>query len=240
MKNYFLHIFPAFFSLSIFFSCSQTVPEINSASSSVIFDYENTESLPQIRLAVFMDLESDARRSEKFKIRCKYSGYEWECENPVNFQNGKKTFSGYSNFVMPENLPFIEGQYLLDYEDAAGEKKSVTFSVYYNREICDKNSSEVLSLMETQKYERKIAVFKENDVLSYYDVYTEDLNEASKVWERYADGEYFRDVLLVNGNRAIILMPRVYNENSHTLKTEQKNNLSDFENSVNNDLYEES
>lgn len=209
MKKSFFSLFLINCFLGLILSCSQNLPEINSINSTVIFDYENENTAPVIKLSVFTDLESDARRSEKLTVICKSTGYKWECNKPFVFKNGKKNYSGYTDFVMPENKVFQEGQYSLEYEDAAGEVKTSSFSVYFNKEIPDLKASEIEDFMKNHNGGHNLAVYNKDDVLIFYGSVTDDITSEEMIWKRFGSGQSARYVWTLNGTRVMVLLPKI-------------------------------
>ena len=83
-KFYLLNIIFILF-LATILGCSDSVPDVVSSKSSVIFIYDDYEAKPNVRLAVFLEVSSDPRRVETISISSIKDNMKWLCEEPVVF-----------------------------------------------------------------------------------------------------------------------------------------------------------
>ena len=89
--------------MALFISCSQNTPELTTTDYSVIFDYENAETVPEARLSIFAASASDVRRYERIRINSLETGLCWEVDNLTRLENEDLQWAGYTNLVAPEN-----------------------------------------------------------------------------------------------------------------------------------------
>ena len=148
----------------LFFSCSQDSAQIASAESSLIFDY--SENPPDMRLAVFVNSESDVRLASKIKIVNKDSGLEWNCGELVKFEDkNKNSWAGCANIVAAFGMKIPAGEYVLTYFDMAGDEDEISFYVDYPENILNLKSEDFPDGLDYS--EKKSAVYTKDGVLLY-------------------------------------------------------------------------
>ena len=84
---------------TLFFSCSQTSPSVNSVEAYVVFDFDNEISKPQQRLSVFVNLESEVQRTSAIIVKNKENSYIWNVSYPSLISAGDSQWAGYTNIV---------------------------------------------------------------------------------------------------------------------------------------------
>lgn len=198
--------------LILFFSCSQNLPELESVSASSIYEYKTPENLPEIRLGVYLDVTSDVHRAERIRFICRSNNFEWECLDPVKLEsgrNGSKKYAGYSNFVMPGNEAFPEGQYVVFYTDLNGNEKSTSFNLPYVEKLATMVSEEAAVYLKEKSAVEFIAVYDENLILLFYGIKEDEKLDESNVWSRFPDAAFYRTVWTMNNGRVVCIMPPV-------------------------------
>lgn len=88
-KNFYLLNIVFILFLFTIVGCSDSIPDVVSSKSSVIFTYDDYESTPNVRLAVFLEVSSDPRRVETISISSIKDNMKWLCEEPVVFSDRK-------------------------------------------------------------------------------------------------------------------------------------------------------
>ena len=226
-----------YFPLVLFLiSCSQNLPELNNVTATSVFEYAENDSLPELRLEVFVDATSDVHRAEKIRIVCSENDYQWECLNPVKFESGKKKYAGFTSFVMPDNKPFPQGRYVVWYIDSNGNEESCVMNVSFTNNLVK------MTALEAQEYVKKnngienLAVFDETSKLIFYGQKESDF-ETKYAWERFPHAEYIKFVWTLNNGRELIILPSIYKDVSDFSKTdfdsiENEENTGDFINGV--------
>lgn len=206
-RNFFT-VFLSVFSLCMFFSCSQVNPDVTTVNYSVIYDYPDTDSFPEIRLGLFADLQSDAHRAETITAVCKSNGYRWEVSNPLKIENSKKKYAGYTNFVMPENELFPSGSYTLIYRDASGKENTIDFSLVYDRDFSELKVPDAIPLLEKQGT-CYFAVYDGNGILTAYAMRESEDQDAEYIWRRYPGAQTMRPVWTTSGGNTMCILPPV-------------------------------
>lgn len=195
-----------------FVSCSQSMPELNFTASSVIFDYDNETDFPSARMAVFVDLSSDARRAESMKVESINTGYCWEADSLLKFENNDRKISGYTNFVMPNNELFPQGQYMVTYIDANDESCESTLYVSFQKEIAEMIAFDAASFLRSVGGIEYWAAYDSNEILLCFEQKGVDFTDSDSVWSAYRDATFAREVFMANGGRTMCIMPRIYKD----------------------------
>lgn len=191
-----------------FASCSQNLPETGNASSSVIFEYENEESLPQARFSVFVEAISDPHRFASLKIRSEEMGYEWETDELVNIQQDDRTMSGYTNFVMPDGQKIPAGKYTAIYMNADEQEYETEFYIDYNSKIYELKASEIPGFMKKNYGANKISIYDDAQVLIFFGDRTSELRTTRDIWNNFQNAEYFNDIWYASGKSVICILPK--------------------------------
>ena len=206
MKKIFF-LFPLFI---ILFSCSQNLPELNTVSGTVIYDFEDEEKKPDLRLGVFVDVSSDVHRAEFLKIVCMQNDFEWECNRPLKVTNEKKQYAGYANFVMPGNDSFPQGKYTVFYTDANGNEQSCVMNISYSSDILQMSPSNAEEFLKSHNASESLALFDEESVLIFFGDKKDELRNMETVWSRYPQADYARTVWTRNNGKEMCIFPAVY------------------------------
>lgn len=208
LKNSLLTLFSISLLFTVFMSCSQNLPDVGPASSSIIFEYADEESLPQARLSVFVEAISDPHRFATLKIRSEENGYEWETDNLINIVEDDKTMSGYTNFVMPEGEKIPTGKYTAIYINADEEETEKEFYIDYNKKIYDLKSTEIPAFMRKSYSVNKISIYDDAEVLIFFGDRTQDFKTTRDIWNNYQNASYFNDIWYTSGNSIICILPK--------------------------------
>ena len=179
-------MFTCLFAVSVFFcgacvSCANTTPELLSSNATVIFDYRDDASVPQMRLSVFAETGSDVRRAEQIRIASQTSGYEWTEEEPQLIGSGNRQWAGYTNFAVPESQQFPQGQYDLFYTDAEEHTVQTSFSVAYPEKLTGSKSSDARSILGASAKEM-LAVYMSDGTLIYYNTRKPEWKNDDSIW----------------------------------------------------------
>jgi len=196
----------------LFFSCSQNLPELNSVTGSVVFDFEDQEAEPEMRLGVYVDVSSDAHRADLIKIYCLQNDFEWECNKPEKIASGKKQYAGYSNFVMPGKDIFPQGKYTVYYYDANGNEESAVMNISYSAEILQKNASSTEEFLKSQNANENLAVYDKESVLIFFGKKSDEHKELENIWRMYPAADFIRIVWTRNNGKEICIFPAVYKD----------------------------
>lgn len=199
------------FSLSLIYvlltGCSQNLPEVKQTNSSIIFEYEDEESLPYARFSVFAESVSNPRRFDSLTVRSLETEYEWEVEDLVILEDENKCYAGYTNFVMPEGIQIPKGKYSAIFKNADEEEFETEFYLDYNSKIYELTSSKIPDFMKSRSGNNKIAIYDNNSVLIFYGERTNELKTTRDIWNRYQNAEVFNDIWCASGNNVICILP---------------------------------
>ena len=188
----------------LFFSCSQDSAQIASAESSLIFDY--SENPPDMRLAVFVNSESDVRLASKIKIVNKDSGLEWNCGELVKFEDkNKNSWAGCANIVAAFGMKIPAGEYVLTYFDMAGDEDEISFYVDYPENILNLKSEDFPDGLDYS--EKKSAVYTKDGVLLYYGKEKKEWKNRNAILADYKNAGFIRTCYTLKNDSVICLMP---------------------------------
>lgn len=153
-----------FFILSsiVFFSCSDTAPLLNTVQVDILYDYEGENLAPELRLSVFVQLDSEVARSKSITVSFAEEGYTWNIDNPSKIQNSKngQNWMGSSYLLPAPKSVFSPGQYRITYRDLASRESVLYFTL---PEITP------VDVIEESEYTYKtIAIFDAVGELLYY------------------------------------------------------------------------
>jgi hypothetical protein len=190
----------------LFVSCANTAPEILSSNATVIFDYRDDSSVPQIRLSVFAETGSDVRRAAKIQISSKTGEYAWTVDDPLLIGSDSRQWAGYPNFVVPQSEPIPQGVYDLFYTDAEEHTVQTTFSVAYPEELIESKSLNVKNILGTSEKEM-IAVYMSDGTLIYYNVRKQEWVNDDAVWNELKLASSMRICWTSSDGSVICLMP---------------------------------
>ena len=188
-----------------FFSCSDTEADVSSAFGTAVFDFKDNESAPELRLAVFLQLSSEAQRTDSFTVSNEESGYSWEVSNPGIFNGINREYAYSINLNPPHDGEIPQGSYSVTYYDAAEGKDEARFSVNYKKELVTSTAQTFLEFLQNPN--ENIAIYDSSGELLF-------MGKAKPAWKE--NGEILRDYKLAEskricyvtpGNAVICLMP---------------------------------
>jgi hypothetical protein len=174
-------LIPAAVCISCLTSCANSVPEVLSSSSTVVFDYHDEKSVPQVRLSVFTETGSDARRAARIRVASKSDEYEWTTGEPQLIGSDNRQWAGYTNFVVPDAGKITQGVYDLFYTDAEGRTVQNSFSVSYPEKLAGSKASAVQSILGPAAKEM-VAAYMADGTLVYYDARKPAWKDTDAIW----------------------------------------------------------
>lgn len=108
-------------------SCTDSTPEIARVYYSILYDFVDESLPPQVKLSVFIEPLSDARRVKEFTLYHKETDYTWTVELPLVITEEDKTYFGHQALVYPPNVEIREGRYEVRFYDLAMRDSSSFF-----------------------------------------------------------------------------------------------------------------
>lgn len=188
-----------------FISCTQTVPEVKMAKSTVIFDYTDSAAFPEARLAVYVQSETNVNRYDSLKLTSPFPGYMWETKEISKLVLSNKTYVGYTNFSLPEGMKLPAGNYTAVYVNADEKNAEINVSVNYDSKIYDLKSSEIDKYMMDNNGDKKIAVYDSDNVLIFYGDY--DFTSSEDVKRKYKNGNTYNIVWNCMAGSVMCILP---------------------------------
>ena len=210
-KNFYLFNILLFLCFIFIVGCSDSVPDVVSSKSSVIFTYDNYESKPNVRLATFVEVSSDPRRVETISISSIKDNMKWLCEEPVVFSESNKKMVGYTNFVTPNDVKIPSGSYKIVYTDAQGRFTESFTYVSYPEDLMEVNATKAEEFLGIRKKEY-IAIYNSNDEVVYFGDRKKHWSEDSMIFVGNKDYVKFRRCINMIDDSVICLLPFVTKE----------------------------
>ena len=192
-----------FFPFALFFSCSNNAPQIQNARFTVVFDYENYESLPEARLSVFVEATSNPRRFDTITVTCDQNEYVWEANDLVLAADESNTYCGITNLVMPSNMQIPSGEYTIVFRQADEEEKEIKRTLTYDKSLYEAKANEVSAIMKKYYGNKMLTVYDEEKKVLYYGPRSSELNDARGIWNVYPQAAEFQESW-VNQNGTVI------------------------------------
>ncbi|MBR1721953.1 MAG: hypothetical protein IJ727_05660 [Treponema sp.] len=195
----------AFFAAFSFFSCSDSEADVVSVSSTLVLDFNDNDSNPQVRLAVFFQLANEAQRSEHFVVTHEESGYSWTVSNPGIFSGLNKNYAYSTNLSVPEGEDFPTGAYSVIYYDAAGNEDEARFSVNYDKEILKSTVDTFRDFLSNSN--QNVAVYDEDGELLFMGKAKSSWKTNAAILKDYRLAEIKRVCYVTPGNAIVCMMP---------------------------------
>lgn len=193
--------------LFFLFSCKQITPELSEANYSVIFEYDDLQSLPASRLSFFMKSESDIDRYNRIKIKSLETGYVWDFDDVAKISQDYNQWAGNTNLVPPYNEIIPTGMYEVTFYNADEKNTSIYVTVSYDKSFNNKNAEEMEEYMRSHNGRKRIAIYDDNDILLYYGDKIREFDSPEGIRNYYRTSSYSYDVWSTSGNYVICIFP---------------------------------
>jgi len=193
--------------MAIASSCSQNTPELRNTSYSVIFDYADSENLPDARLSVFVESDSDVRRYERMVVKSRESGFIWDFDDIKNIEIDRIQYTGATNLKVPENEVIPSGAYIVTCINADEKEAELQLTVNYEDSFYELKEAEVEEKMKELNGFRKIAIYDKENVMIYFGTRTVEFQTNRDIWNYYRNAAYYQDVWCIPGNSVMCILP---------------------------------
>lgn len=190
--------------LLMILSCSENSPEIAEIKSLAVLDFDDPYSPADVSFAVFAEVTGDVRRAERMVITHKEKQYKWTAVNPCVFSDGKKEFAAAVMLKAPFGERIPNGEYSVEYADAAGQTVCSDFSVSIDSDAYKMSFEAAQKAVEN--LDKSIAVF-DSDSMIYFGSRKKKWATDENIFEEYPYSEFFRECYLLKDKNIAILMP---------------------------------
>jgi hypothetical protein len=206
-------IFFLFLSTVYFNSCSDSEPIITSVSDTVIFEFNNETSAPQMRLSLFTSVDQIQRVRELRAVN-ETTGLTWTIDS-MRLIAGKnnKYWAGYTNLVAASGSTLPTGKYTITYEDAAERECETAFSISYPKEFADKKAADFPAAIKTA-YVENVAIYAADGTLLYFGKKRENWSSDKMIKMDYALADNKRVCYSIYNNTVVCMMPAKKFENT--------------------------
>lgn len=194
------------FSLILSFSaCSESEPDVVSVTSSIVFDYADSENPPEQRLAVFFQVSSAVQRTEAFDVTHEDSGYSWHVSKPGIFTGMNRSYAYSASLNPPAGGEIPLGLYSVIYTDAAGKEDSLTFTLNYKKELLSAKSGNCREYLTSPS--ENISIFSDSGELLFMGKAKSSWKSNEDILKDYKLAETKRICYVNPGNSIICMMP---------------------------------
>lgn len=207
-KNHCIFIFLLFSLIAVFAACSQSLPEVRSGSCGLVLEYENMDSYPEVKLSVFLQSSSEVRRYETLSVHAMSSDYSWTVYDVIKSTENKKSFIGYNNLIMPENLKFPTGSYNVTAKTLDDEETELDLNLNYDQSVYSVKGSDVSKFIKNKSYRKKIAAYSEDGYLLFYGPLNGDNSTIQKLAKNYSEATYYNEVYIAPNASVTFIMPK--------------------------------
>ena len=190
-------------------SCTQVSPQLGMSDYSVIFDYENEESLPTVRFSLFMSSDSDVRRYERIRIKAVETGYVWETDKIAVMDKDGRQWAGCTNIVAPEKEKLPSGTYEITYYNADEKEYSVNLEIKYDMDFYDVVFSALPQLMHEKDGIEKIAIYDKEHILIFFGDRKEEFRTTRGIWNVYREAETYQIIWCTSDNSVLCIGPEM-------------------------------
>lgn len=190
----------------IFISCSTDDADISSVSHQVIFDYSNYNSVANMRLSAFAQVDGDIKKASHITVECQDAGLSWQINEPIAFNSGSNKWAGTTNMVMQEGTLLHLGNYEITYEDLSQEEGKAQFYVYYPKELIGATAFDAQDFMLQDCY-IKLALYDKNKDLIYFNEPKKNWNSPNEVLQDLGNSLYYRYCYISKDGGYSCLMP---------------------------------
>ena len=184
----------------IFTACPSPQLSFDDVRTAVIYDYENMEKAPVMRMAVFVRLHAQSQTNGTLTLTS--DGYTWKIEKPSRVFDADNNYVwiGSANIACAPGTEFAGGEYRLLYTDKASMKAETSFFVQKPQPV--KNVK-----LDAYKTER-LAVFDAEGFLLGYNIEKEPIAR-SEIAEKYPGAFYTRRILIAPDGQSLAALPSV-------------------------------
>lgn len=189
-----------------FLSCAESTPELSSVTGTAVFDFADNNSVPSVRISLFVSTASDARRVQKITATCLKSGYQWIIDNPRVISSDGKQWAGYTNIEPRTGETIATGKYSVLYTDAAGRETDMYFNISYPESLLTAKTDTIRACI-TSPLEDTAALYDAAGQLIYFGKAKESWQTADKVLFDYPDALIRRSCLSTPDLSVICMLP---------------------------------
>jgi len=216
-KNPFIYIFLILSGILFISACSQSVPEVRSANCSLILDFNSNAEKPLVKMSAYAQSESEVRRYDSITIRSNTNDYCWNVYDIIKVKENKRTYVGYNNLVMPEDIRFPTGSYSVTFKTLDEEETEVSVNLNYDTSIYNLKKSDVSSFIQKKNYRHKFAIYSKDDILLFYGQLSSEDSTPEKISSNYPNGAYFNEIWIApNGSVTFIMAKTILEQETES------------------------
>lgn len=200
----------------VFFSCSDSLPNISELRKSIIYDFENEDSSPKQYMVLFVSLYSDERRIQYFDLIEKERELRWYIANPEEVKIENKKYFGSSEIMIPDTMKFIDSNYELRYFDLADRMVTRSFNLITPYSLKNISLEELrLSGFKNKEYGQEFTIHEIvlYDILNnplYVGAFTQAYSSKEAIQKNYPQTFSYCEFFRNPDYSAIIMCPQVF------------------------------
>ncbi|MCR5724720.1 MAG: hypothetical protein K6G80_06530 [Treponema sp.] len=187
-------------------ACSNSEPSVLSVTGSVVFDFQDAESAPASRLAVFVQTDTETQRADRITAVHADSGLSWQIDAPRMISGSDKNWAGYTNLQPAPGEAILKGVYTCQYVDAAGNEASAKVTVKYPDELLTATAETVRTCIQGAVTEY-IALYSESGELMFFNKRRNSWHSNADIAKDYRNAYTMRSCLVTANNSIVCLLP---------------------------------
>lgn len=209
MKHKFILFFVFAF---LFYGCSDASLEIGETRGSLVCEYNDEVSIPNVRLSVFSEVYSDVRRIDYFKIKNLKENFTWDSSSPIIFSASSRKWVGYTNFVIPDNTNFPDGIYFATCIDSQGNKIDGSFNLSYPYDLLKMNCKSAEKLLG-KRISNFLLIYNSNNEVVYHGERKRNWRDDESIFKSNNNYAKYRRCITNYDESIVLLMPFIYKQN---------------------------
>ncbi len=187
-------------------SCSDKETKILSTSATIVFEYADETSAPDVSLAVFLQTDHQVQKTDSFTVKEKSGDFKWIIQNPVMISNSSKQWAGYTQLRAAGGQKFSSGMYDVIYVDAAGEEFESHFVLNYSQNLYKSNKNNFAKEVKSSLIESRALYDKDLNLL-YYGANKSSWKKNSVILHDYNRAVFSRKIMSTGDSMLMFRMP---------------------------------
>lgn len=183
--------------LVFIYSCSSSSYSIPDVQIKLVVEYSNT-NVQTSRLSVICETTNDSRRFSTMTIHSAENNFFWSSQDLVKLKQSEKMYTGCTNFIMPENKPFPQGEYsvkLISYDENEIEVKK---DFFYDSFFLGKTADEIHGYMVSVNAAHFISVYNNEDELIFHGEFLPEYEDNKRqIWNRFPKAAYYNEIWIL-------------------------------------------
>ncbi len=187
-------------------SCSDELPAIQDVRLAAVFDFRSPDAKPDMYLSLFVSPSSDIKTLKSLRLTHPDSGFRWNVDKPVTFENGARSWAGSPRLAPYRKTAFAAGDYVVEYVDKAERSGDFAARLAYPAALSDACAAEAAGILPAGS-ELNFAVYDQEGNLLYYGKKNNAWAGFAQIRAEYPDAHSARECLVSPDGATVCLLP---------------------------------